>query len=92
MSIKPSFKDYMNLARVMLAVVFEEFELVCICFFFFAIFSFYYDCQLVNFSENLGSCTPSLPRFLRACFSACFSFSQITSSLLCNQNNRINDA
>ena len=45
MSIKISFLHYMKWTRVMLPVVFEEFEVFCI---FLAIFSFHYNCQLVK--------------------------------------------
>ena len=45
MSIKISFLHYMKWTRVMLPVVFEEFEVVCILL---AVFSFHYNCQLVR--------------------------------------------
>ena len=45
MSIKISFLHYMKWARVILLVVFEEFELVCI---FLLVFTFHHNCQLVK--------------------------------------------
>ena len=49
MSVKISFLNYMEWTRVILPVVFEKFTLVSIFFFFFfAIFSFHYNCQLVK--------------------------------------------
>ena len=45
MSIKMSFLHYMKRTRVMLPVVFKEFE---VRYIFFTTFSFHYHCQLVK--------------------------------------------
>ena len=45
MSIKISFMHYMKWIRIMLPVVFKEFELVCT---FLLFFSCHYHCQLVK--------------------------------------------
>ena len=78
-SIKISFMHYMKWRRVMLPVVFEEFELVCISFvavllfmflFFFVVvffaISFHCQCQLVKSQLWQISGGIGCPRFLRA--------------------------
>ena len=66
MSIKISFLHYMKWTRVMLPVVFEEFEVVCILL---AVFSFHYNCQLVRDQQKSGgAAAPQPTRFLRACY------------------------
>ena len=53
MSIKICCTHYMKWARVMLPIVFEEFELVWIfCYFF--LFTIIFNWSKVNFSKNLG--------------------------------------
>ena len=50
MSIKINFMHHMKWTRVMLPVLFQKFEPVCI---FLRFFSFYYYCQEVNSRKNL---------------------------------------
>ena len=78
-SIKISFMHYMKWRRVMLPVVFEEFELVCISFVavllfcFFVVFFFFFFCYFFSLSISVGKKSTlaniwgiGCPRFLRA--------------------------
>ena len=67
MSIKISFMYYMKWTRIMLPVLFGEFEVVHILCYFF-LFTIIVDLRKVKFSKNVGDCSPpaSLPQFVRA--------------------------
>ena len=63
MSVQISFMHYMQWTRVMLSVVFEEFELVCI---FFAIFFFSLSLSIAKWltlAKIWGAAVPQLPGF-----------------------------
>ena len=80
MSIKISFLYYMKWIRVILPVVFEEFEVVCI---FLAIFFFSLQLSIgkrSTLAKIWGAAAPQPPRFLRAYTGNSLTFSASYSS------------
>ena len=70
MPIKIGFMHYMKSTRVMLLLVFEEFEVAYI-FCYFILFIIIVNLLKANFSKNLGGCSqahsnpsPTFPRIL----------------------------